>query len=57
MIFFSQLPAAIQPLLHSGILLATVCAVSLNLYFNGYHPDKELENDNGENEIVEEVAK
>ncbi|MDU7482514.1 MAG: nucleobase:cation symporter-2 family protein [Hafnia alvei] len=55
--FFSQLPAAIQPLLHSGILLATVCAVSLNLYFNGYHPDKELENDNGENEIVEEVAK
>jgi uric acid transporter len=41
--FFSQLPAAIQPLLHSGILLATVCAVSLNLYFNGYHPDNEID--------------
>lgn len=39
--FFGQFPAAIQPLLHSGILLATICAVVLNLYFNGYHPEDE----------------
>ncbi|HKN02867.1 MAG TPA: nucleobase:cation symporter-2 family protein [Buttiauxella sp.] len=37
--FFSQLPAAIQPLLHSGILLATVSAVILNYFFNGYKPE------------------
>ncbi|MGL4860398.1 MAG: nucleobase:cation symporter-2 family protein, partial [Enterobacteriaceae bacterium] len=36
--FFIQWPDAMQPLLHSGILLATICAVSLNLYFNGYNP-------------------
>ena len=33
--FFSQLPAALGTILHSGILLATIAAVSLNLYFNG----------------------
>ena len=38
--FFSQLPVALQPLLHSGILLATVSAVGLNYYFNGYHPER-----------------
>lgn len=38
--FFHQFPAAIQPLLHSGILLATISAVSLNLYFNGYQSEK-----------------
>ncbi|WP_066093947.1 nucleobase:cation symporter-2 family protein [Xanthomonas massiliensis] len=33
--FFDHLPAALAPLLHSGILLATVAAVALNLWFNG----------------------
>ena len=33
--FFSQIPAALGTILHSGILLATIAAVSLNLYFNG----------------------
>ena len=39
--FFAKLPMFLQPLLHSGILLATVSAVILNLFFNGYHPKKE----------------
>lgn len=44
--FFSKFPVALQPLLHSGIMLATVSAVTLNLFFNGYNkrtgvlPDK-----------------
>ncbi len=33
--FFSQLPPALEPILHSGILLASVTAVILNVYFNG----------------------
>lgn len=33
--FFQAMPAALSPLLHSGILLATLTAVLLNLYFNG----------------------
>lgn len=33
--FFSQLPSAFEPILHSGILLASVSAVILNVYFNG----------------------
>lgn len=32
---FDRLPHALGPLLHSGILLATVAAVALNLWFNG----------------------
>jgi NCS2 family nucleobase:cation symporter-2 len=32
---FDQLPRALGPLLHSGILLATVAAVALNAWFNG----------------------
>ncbi|WP_052282581.1 nucleobase:cation symporter-2 family protein [Kluyvera genomosp. 1] len=35
--FFSQFPTALQPLLHSGIMLATFSAVTLNLFFNGYN--------------------
>lgn len=35
--FFSQFPAVLQPLLHSGIMLATFSAVTLNLFFNGYN--------------------
>jgi uric acid transporter len=33
--FFSQMPHALAPLLHSGILLCALSAVLLNLYFNG----------------------
>jgi NCS2 family nucleobase:cation symporter-2 len=29
------MPHALQPLLESGILLTAICAVALNLYFNG----------------------
>jgi NCS2 family nucleobase:cation symporter-2 len=36
--FFDALPRALSPLLHSGILLASVVAVLLNLYFNGASP-------------------
>jgi NCS2 family nucleobase:cation symporter-2 len=32
---FDQLPSALAPLLHSGILLATLGCVALNLWFNG----------------------
>ncbi len=33
---FSQwMPKALDPLLHSGILLAAIAAVLLNLFFNG----------------------
>lgn len=35
--FFSKFPSELQPLLHSGIMLATISAVLLNLFFNGYH--------------------
>ena len=37
--FFQHFPAALQPLFHSGILLATLSSVLLNLFFNGYQPD------------------
>lgn len=37
--FFQHFPAALQPLVHSGILLATISSVVLNLFFNGYQPD------------------
>ena len=33
--FFDKLPSALHPLLESGILLAAISAVALNLYFNG----------------------
>ncbi|HTT09380.1 MAG TPA: nucleobase:cation symporter-2 family protein [Burkholderiaceae bacterium] len=33
--FFEHLPKALAPLLHSGILLAAIAAVALNVYFNG----------------------
>ncbi len=32
--FFNQMPKALSPLLHSGILLASIMAVILNAYFN-----------------------
>ena len=36
--FFQYMPKALSPLLHSGILLASITAVVLNLYFNGATP-------------------
>jgi len=33
--FFDRFPAQLAPLLQSGIVLAAICAVSLNLLFNG----------------------
>ena len=32
--FFMQMPKVLEPLLGSGILLASIVAVALNLYFN-----------------------
>ncbi len=37
--FFQQMPKVLSPLLHSGILLAAIVAVLLNLYFNGLKGD------------------
>lgn len=37
--FFVQLPKVLSPLLHSGILLAAIVAVLLNVYFNGLKGD------------------
>jgi xanthine permease len=33
--FFQHMPKALAPLLHSGILLAAIVAILLNLFFNG----------------------
>lgn len=53
--FFHQMPSFLQPLLHSGILLSSVSSVLLNLYFNGYHPEKKPDEDDVANvEDVEE---
>ncbi|EEY3221580.1 purine permease [Escherichia coli] len=40
--FFSKLPAVLQPLLHSGIMLATLSAVVLNVFFNSYQHHADL---------------
>ena len=34
--FFDQMPHVLGPILHSGILLAAVTAVILNLIYNGW---------------------
>lgn len=34
--FFNKFPEELKPLLESGILLTSIVAVALNLYFNGY---------------------
>jgi uric acid transporter len=39
--FFKNFPADLKPLLDSGIILATISAVILNLYFNGAKPSSE----------------
>ncbi len=38
--FFSKLPPALSPILHSGILLASISAVLLNIIFNGVKGEK-----------------
>lgn len=43
--FFSRLPAALAPILHSGILLASASAVVLNIVFNGVKSEKEAKCD------------
>ncbi|MGA0525473.1 purine permease, partial [Escherichia coli] len=40
--FFSKLPAVLQPLMHSGIMLATLCAVVLYVFFNGFQHHADL---------------
>ena len=37
--FFESLPSELGPILHSGILLAALSAVALNLFFNGPHAE------------------
>ena len=34
------MPHAIHPLIESGILLASICAVALNVFFNGAKHDE-----------------
>jgi len=43
--FFQYMPAALSPLLHSGILLTAIVAVALNAYFNGVRSQAEAEAD------------
>jgi uric acid transporter len=43
--FFQQLPSALSPVLHSGILLASTSAVVLNLIFNGARSEKDAKKD------------
>jgi uric acid transporter len=43
--FFAKLPPALAPILHSGILLASVSAVILNLIFNGVKSEKAAKRD------------
>jgi len=38
--FRQWMPHAIHPLIESGILLASICAVALNLFFNGAKLDQ-----------------
>jgi xanthine permease len=46
--FFHSMPKALSPLLHSGILLASIAAVVLNLYFNGTKSVHEAEREAAE---------
>jgi uric acid transporter len=43
--FFLHVPKALSPLLHSGILLASIVAVALNLYFNGMRSAADAQRD------------
>ncbi|VVD59209.1 purine permease [Pandoraea aquatica] len=46
--FFAKMPEQLAPLLHSGILLATLSAVILNAYFNGFKAPVTHGNGHGE---------
>ncbi len=41
--FFKEMPKALEPILHSGILLTAFAAVLLNLFFNGVRSAAEAE--------------
>jgi len=43
--FFQHFPKALSPLLHSGILLAAIVSVVLNVYFNGFKPAAQAQRD------------
>lgn len=43
--FFSQLPHALEPILQSGILLASMSAVVLNIVFNGVRKERDARRD------------
>ncbi len=43
--FFRNAPMALSPLLGSGIVLATIAAVLLNLFFNGVQPNPDADGD------------
>jgi uric acid transporter len=43
--FFAKLPPSLSPLLHSGILLAAMAAVVLNLIFNGLRGESTAQHD------------
>ncbi|GAB3629336.1 purine permease [Pandoraea terrae] len=49
--FFNKLPHALEPLLHSGILLASITAVLLNAHFNGLRSQAEA------NALAQEAGK
>jgi NCS2 family nucleobase:cation symporter-2 len=46
--FFAQMPKTLAPFLHSGILLASVVAVLLNVFFNQIHSFEAAEQESAE---------
>ena len=46
--FFAQMPKALSPFLHSGILLASIVAVLLNVFFNAIHSFETAEQESAE---------
>lgn len=53
--FFLQLPPVLAPLLKSGILLASLSAVLLNILFNGLHSQQVAEKDIAESGKIKDV--
>ena len=43
--FFKHMPEALHPLLESGILMAALVSVILNLFFNGMRSEEEARHD------------
>ena len=54
--FFQHMPKALSPLLHSGILLAGIVAVLLNLYFNGFKSAQEARQEAAKASLHSEAA-